>query len=113
MTDIGYILSISASSMTKAHLYITYRYRCVWPFEISGQTRITVHQRKTNHWFSAASVALALVSLAVAPVVFGPLGITLGMIAVAKGDRYLGMLGVTASAVLSVTGYYLAGALLN
>ena len=70
-------------------------------------------QSKTGHWFSAVSIAMALASLAVAPVVFGPLGIAFGMIAVAKGDRYLGMLGLTASAVLSVTGYYLAGALLS
>ena len=58
-------------------------------------------------------MAMALASLAVAPVVFGPLGILMGIIAVAKGDRYLGMLGLTASAALSVTGYYLAGALLS
>ena len=72
-----------------------------------------MHQSKTGRWFSAASMVMALVSLAVAPAVFGPLGVLMGIAAVAKGDRYLGMLGVTASAVLSVTGYYLAGALLN
>ena len=63
--------------------------------------------------FSIVSLGLALASLAVAPVILGPLGILMGTIAVAKGDRFLGMLGLTASAVLGVTGYYLAGALLG
>lgn len=72
-----------------------------------------MHQSKTGRWFSAVSMVMALASLAVAPAVFGPLGVLMGITAVAKGERYLGMLGVTASAVLSVTGYYLAGALLN
>lgn len=46
--------------------------------------------------------------MAVAPLIFGVLGIAAGMIAVAKGDRYLGMLGVISNAVLAVTGYYIA-----
>ncbi|MDA0263960.1 MAG: hypothetical protein O2803_07360 [Chloroflexi bacterium] len=69
-----------------------------------------VHNR-SGRWFSRISIALALASMAFAPVVFGPLGVLAGMVAVAKGDRYLGMLGVTTSAVLSVTGYYLTGAI--
>ena len=73
----------------------------------------TVRQSKTGRWLSVVSIAMALVSVAVAPAVFGALGILSGTIAVAKGDRYLGMLGLTASASLSVTGYYIAGALLN
>ena len=68
-------------------------------------------QNKSGRWFAAASMVLALVSLAVAPVVFGTLGILMGMVAVSKGERYLGMLGLTASAALAVTGYYIAGAL--
>ena len=67
----------------------------------------------TGRRFSIISMGLALASLAVAPAVLGPLGILMGTIAVAKGDRYLGMLGLTASAALGVTGYYLAGALLG
>jgi len=72
-----------------------------------------VGQNKSGHRFGAASMVLALVALAVAPVVFGPLGILMGMVAVSKGERYLGMLGLTASAVLAVTGYYIAGALIG
>ena len=68
-------------------------------------------QNKSGRWFAAASMVLALVALAVAPVVFGTLGILMGMVAVSKGERYLGMLGLTASAALAVTGYYIAGAL--
>ena len=67
----------------------------------------------TGRRFSIISLVLALASLAVAPVILGPLGILMGTIAVVKDDRLLGMLGLTASAVLGVTGYYLAGALLR
>ncbi len=67
----------------------------------------------TGRRFSVISLVLALASLAVAPVILGPLGILMGTIAVAKDDRLLGMLGLTASAVLGVTGFYLAGALLR
>ena len=55
----------------------------------------------------------ALTALETAPVVFGPLGILMGMVAVSKGERYLGMLGLTASTVLAVTGYYIARALIG
>ncbi len=54
-----------------------------------------------------------MVALAVAPVVFGPLGILMGMVAVSKGERYLGMSGLAASTVLTVTGYYIARALIG
>ena len=70
-------------------------------------------QNKSGRRFAAASMVLALVALAVAPAVFGPLGILMGMAAVSKGERYLGMLGLTASAILAVTGYYIAGALIG
>ena len=70
-------------------------------------------QSKSGRRFAAASMVLALVALAVAPVVFGPLGILMGMVAVVKGERYLGMLGVVTSAVLAVTGYYIAGAFIS
>ena len=66
-------------------------------------------QNKSGRRFAAASMVLALVALAVAPAVFDPLGIQ--MVAVSKGERYLGKLGLTASAILAVTGYYIAGAL--
>ena len=66
-------------------------------------------QNKSGRRFAATSMVLALVALAVTPAVFGPLGIL--MVAVSKGERYLGMLGLTASAILAVTGYYIAGAL--
>ena len=68
---------------------------------------------KTGRRFSIISMVLAVASIAVAPVILGPLGILMGAAAVAKGDRHLGMLGLTASAALGVTGYYLAGALIN
>lgn len=70
-------------------------------------------QSKSGRRFAVASMVLALVALAVAPVVFGPLGILMGMVAVVKGERYLGMLGVVTSAVLAVTGYYIAGAFIS
>ena len=68
-------------------------------------------QNKSGRRFAAASMVLALVALAVAPAVFDPLGIL--MVAVSKGERYLGMLGLTASAILAATGYYIAGALIR
>ncbi len=35
------------------------------------------------------------------------------MAAVVKGERYLEMLGVVASAVYAITGYYIAGGLVS
>ena len=72
-----------------------------------------MRRSKSGRWFFGASLVMALVSLAVAPGVFGTLGILMGMAAVVKGERYLGMLGVVASAVLATTGYYIAGELIS
>ena len=69
-----------------------------------------MRRSKSGRWFFGASLAMALVSLAVAPGVFGTFGILMGMAAVLKGERYLGMLGVVANAVVAVTGYYIAKA---
>ena len=76
---------------------------------LSLARKTTVRQSKSGRWFSAASTTMALVLLAIAPGVFGTLGILVGMAAVVKGERYLEMLGVVASAVLAITGYYIAG----
>jgi len=91
----------------------TYRYGNVRAATPSLAGGMAVRRSESGRWFSAASLAMAFVSLAVAPGVFGPLGILMGMAAVVKGERYLGMLGVVASAVLAVTGYYTAGALVD
>ena len=72
-----------------------------------------MRQNKSGRHFAVASMVLVLAALAVAPVVFGPLGILMGMVAVSKGERYLGMLGPSASAVPAVTGYYIAGSLVG
>jgi hypothetical protein len=92
---------------------LTYQIGKVEAFAVNTRRRLSVPLRKSGGWFAAVSMILALVALAVAPVVFGPLGILMGMVAVYKGERYLGMLGLTASAVLAVTGYYIAGALIG
>lgn len=67
--------------------------------------------RRSARRFVVISMVSALVAVAVAPAVFGTLGILMGMVAVTKGERYLGMLEVTASAILGVTGYYIGGML--
>ena len=55
-----------------------------------------------------SSLVLAALSLAVAPVVFGPLGVVVGGVAVWKGARWWGTAGVSASFVAAVVGFYLA-----
>jgi hypothetical protein len=70
-----------------------------------------VGSNKPSRRFAIGSIILAALSLLVAPGICAVLGILLGMVAISKGDRYLGMLGVVASAVLGFTGYYIAGAL--
>ena len=47
-------------------------------------------------------------SLAFAPVVFGPLGVVAGIVAVWKGAKWWGTAGVSASFVSAVVAYYLA-----
>ena len=53
----------------------------------------------------------AAFALAVAPVVFGPLGVVVGAVAVWKGARWWEAAGVSASFVAAVAGFYLATAL--
>ena len=82
------------------------------PIQETGLQKVSaIGESSIGRRLSVISIALALASLAITPVILGPLGILMGVTAVAKGDRYLGMLGLTASAVFGVTGYYLAGAL--
>ena len=63
--------------------------------------------------FSVLSLLTGALSLLAAPVVFGPVGVALGTVAIAKGDKLGGMAGIAASAALAVTGFYLALNLLN
>ena len=59
------------------------------------------------------SLVCATLALAVAPVVFGTLGVIAGTVAVAKGARWRGTVGVSASAVAAVIGFYLAAGLVT
>ena len=55
------------------------------------------------------SLVCAAMALAFAPVVFGPLGVVAGTVAVWKGaTKRGGTAGVSASFVAAVTGFYLA-----
>ena len=58
--------------------------------------------------YAAGSLVCAALALVVAPVVFGPLGVVAGTVAVWKGGRWWGTVGVSGSAVAGVIGYYLA-----
>jgi hypothetical protein len=57
---------------------------------------------------SVLSLAAGALSLLAAPAVFGLVGVALGTVAIAKGDKLGGMAGIGASSALAVTGYYLA-----
>ena len=71
------------------------------------------HQSMTERgrrWVVGGLVCAAF-ALAVAPVVFGPLGVVAGTVAVWKGARWWGTAGITASAMAGVLGYFLAAGL--
>ena len=72
-------------------------------------------QPKIRHGRKWAIVSLVCAGLDVfvAPVVFGPLGIIAGSVAVWKGERWWWMLGVSGSAVAAVVGYWWAGSLVT
>ena len=53
-----------------------------------------------------ASVAFAFLSLGSVPVLFGPLGIIAGVVAVANGARWYGTVGIVASFVAAGISLY-------
>ncbi len=57
------------------------------------------------------SLLRAALALVIAPVVFGPLGMLAGVVAVVNGARLWGTAGVSASLVAIVTSFYLTGGL--
>ncbi len=59
------------------------------------------------------SLACAAVALAAVPVVFGPLDVVAGMMAVWKGDVWWGAAGVSGSAMPAAVGYYWAASLIT
>lgn len=67
-----------------------------------------MRQRMPGRRWVITSLVCAAVALAFAPVVFGPLGVVAGTVAVWKGARWWGTAGVSASFVAAVTGFYLA-----
>jgi len=58
-------------------------------------------------------VACAALSLFLDPLVLGLLGVVAGTVAVWKGARWRGTLGVSGSAVAGIVGYYLAAGLVT
>ena len=58
--------------------------------------------------WAIGSLVCAALALAFAPVVFGPLGVMAGTVAVRKGAKWRGTAGVSASFVAAVVGFYLA-----
>ena len=59
------------------------------------------------------SLVCTVLAVFVAPVVFGPLGVLAGFVAVWKGERWWGMLGVSGSAAAAVVGFWWAGGLVR
>ena len=78
----------------------------------SGGMKALPTERSSRRWV-IGSLVCAVLAVFVAPVVFGPLGIVAGSVAVAKGERWWGMLGVSGSAVAAVAGYWWAGGLVG
>ncbi len=76
-----------------------------------------MHQRMINLYREAwpkmgnRQPSMCRASLAVTPVVFGPLGIVAGAVAAWKAAKWWGTAGVSASLVAAVVGFYLAVAL--
>ena len=68
---------------------------------------------KPGRMWARASLICAVWSLFLAPLVFGLLGIAAGMVAIWKGDKWWGGLGVSGSAVAAVVGYWWAGGLVT
>ena len=62
--------------------------------------------------WARASLICAVWSLFIAPAVFGPIGVAVGCVAFAKGDKWWGAVGVSGSAVAAVVGYYMAADLI-
>ena len=56
--------------------------------------------------WARASLICGVWSLFIAPAVLGPLGVTAGLVAIAKGDKWWGAAGVSVSAVAAVVGYF-------
>lgn len=58
--------------------------------------------------WAIASLICALITLAVAPLIFGVVGMVAGMMAVVDGERWWGATGVTASGGALVLSFYIA-----
>ena len=63
--------------------------------------------------WARTSLICGVLSLIIAPAVFGPLGVAAGIAAVWKEDVWWGGLGVAGSAVAAFTGYLWAGGLIT
>ena len=66
-----------------------------------------IHGRK----WAIASLDCAVITLAVAPLIFGLVGMVAGTMAVADGERWWGAAGVTASGGAMIVSFYLAAGL--
>ena len=61
--------------------------------------------------WARASLICGVLSLFVTPAVLGPLGVAAGMVAVWKGDKWWGAVGVSGSAIAAVIGYWWAASI--
>ena len=57
--------------------------------------------------FGILSIVFAGLSLLILPIIFGPLGIIMAVIALVKGEKKLGIIGLILSIVLSILGFVL------
>ena len=58
--------------------------------------------------YSNLGIVFAVISLIIAPIIFGPLGIIFGVIGYMKGDEQRGVIAIVASVILAVISWYLA-----
>ena len=75
-----------------------------------GIRKVTVVNEDAYRWAFGSLLCAALASV-IAPVVFGPLGLAAGSVAVWKGGRWWGTAGFFGGVVAGVVGYALAAGL--
>ncbi len=78
----------------------------------TGIRKVTVTNEDAYRW-ALGSLLCAALALVIVPGVFAPLGVAAGTLAVWKGGRRWGAVGVCASVVAGVAGLYLAAYVLT
>lgn len=73
-----------------------------------GLRQLDIKKPEDGRKYSNLGIVFAVISLLILPIIFGPIGVILGVLGYMKGDEKRGIIAIILSVILAIISWYVA-----